>query len=480
MQRTLYEDENLLARLDRMPMTKTVIGILVMLALVWLAEAFDIGIVGTVITILKKSWDLTAAQQGMLGTASTLGVVLGMIPAGIIADKMGRKRAVLWGITFFSILTLIGAFVSNFSALLSIRFLAGLGEGAVLPMPYLFLSEFVRTKRRAVSVGYANGILTAAYLIPNLVGAWALHTFPTDISWRIPFVLGAIPLLLIVPLTLWLPESPRYLLKRGRKAEVAHLVERLENEAGLPHDTTLINTRALAVIQKGANVQPTWRALTSSPYLKRALIATAQLTGALILFYILQVFGPLLLMARGFGSGSSIVDIGLMMGTAGIGSVVQGYAAERFGRRPVLTVYFFLAAVGAALFGLTQIPALVLFAGFLTSFFGLGVFPVSKLTVAEQYPTRLRGQGVYFNEMTARIISGVVTIFFIPVILAVFGNQVIFEGIAIALLALAMPIVVWGRETSNISLEEAGTDLSFEALDAEVNSLNDSHAPVTQ
>ncbi len=480
MQRTLYEDENLLARLDRMPMTKSVIGILVLLALVWLAEAFDIGIVGSVITILKKSWDLTASQQGLLGIASTLGVVLGMIPAGIIADRMGRKRAVLWGIGLFSILTLAGTSASNFHALLAIRFLAGLGEGAVLPMPYLFLSEFVRTKRRAVSVGYANGILTAAYLIPNLVGAWALHAFSADIAWRIPFLLGGIPLLLIVPLALWLPESPRYLLKHQRRDEVVRLVEKLENEAGLPHDVTLINPRALAVIQKGANVKPTWRALASSPYLKRGIIATAQLTGALVLFYIMQVFGPVLLMARGFGSGSSIIDIGLMMGTAGVGSVVQGYVAERFGRRPVLTVYFFLASVGCALFGLTQNPGLILVAGFLTSFFGLGVFPVSKLAVAEQYPTRLRGQGVYLNEMTARIVSGVATIFFIPIILAQFGNQVIFEGIAIALLVLAMPIVVWGRETANISLEEAGTDLSFEAIDAEVNMLQEGHAPSTR
>ena len=61
----LAKDENLLARLDRMPITKTTIGILILLALVWLAEAFDIGIVGTVITILKKSWDLSGSQQGL-------------------------------------------------------------------------------------------------------------------------------------------------------------------------------------------------------------------------------------------------------------------------------------------------------------------------------------------------------------------------------------------------------------------------------
>nr|NNM90327.1 MFS transporter [Bacilli bacterium] len=473
----LAKDENLLARLDRMPITKTTIGILILLALVWLAEAFDIGIVGTVITILKKSWDLSGSQQGLLGIASTLGVVLGMVPAGILADRFGRKRTVLLGIAFFSIITLLGAFVNNFAILIAIRFLAGIGEGAVLPMPYLFLSEFIRSKRRAVSVGYANGILTAAYLLPNLVGAYAISTFSADIAWRIPFLLGAIPLLLIFPLAKWLPESPRFLLKKGRHAEVERLIERLEKEANLHHDTTLINKRALVVIQKGANVQPAWSTLFQAPYLSRAVIATLQLTAALVLFYILQVFGPLLLINRGIGSSNSMIEIGLMMLTAGVGSIIQGYFADRYGRRITLMIYFALASFGSLLFALSTVTALTLLAAFLTSFFGLGVFPVSKLTVAEQYPTRLRGKGVYMDEMTARLVSGVVTIFFIPVLLASFGNTWIFVGIAFVLLVFSFPIVLFGRETANISVEEAGSDLSFERIDREL-SLNDHQVTV--
>ncbi len=471
MKQPLIEDENLLARLDRMPMTRTIFGIIVLLSLVWLAEAFDIGIVGTVITMLKHTWHLNASQMGLLGISGTLGVVVGLIPAGFLADKIGRKRVILWGIIAFSVLTCLGAFVSNFPELLAVRFLAGIGGGAVLPMPYLFLSEFVHTERRATMVGYANGILTAAYLVPNLVGAWAIHAFAAAISWRIPFLLGGIPLIMSVPLAIWLPESPRFLLKRERRAEVRKLVEKLETQAGLPHDQTLVNKRALAVIHKGVNDTPTLRSLLRAPYLKRGLITASQLTGALVLFYILLVFGPTILVSRGIGTDNAILLTGLMMGVAGIGSIIQGYLSDHFGRRIVLTVYFLLAAIGCGIFGLFSSPAIVLLAGFLTSFFGLGVFPVSKLSVAEQYPTRLRGKGVYYNEWTARVISGVLTIYFIPAMLSWWGNQVIFEGIAIALLVLALPIVLWGRETAHISVEEAGTDLSFEAINSQVDLL---------
>lgn len=467
MQPELYQDENLLARLDRMPMTRTAFWIIALLSLVWIAEAFDIGIIGPVMTILKDVWHLSKSQLGLLGVSSTIGIVVGLIPSGIIADRLGRRTVVLGGIAWFSVLTVLGAFAPNFWFLFVIRLLAGVGAGAIFPMPYLFLAEFVRAKRRAVSVGYSNGVLTAAYLIPSLSAVWAINAFPVGISWRIPFLLGGLPLVLLIPLALWLPESPRFLLKRGRRAEVTQLVEKLERQAGLLHDTTLINQRALAVIHQGAVRKPTLRALMRPPYVTRGVIAAAQLTGAFILFYILLVFGPTILMERGFGSGNAILFTGVMMAIAGIGSITQGYLADRLGRKWILTVYFFLAAIGCAMFGLFTSPGLVIAAGLLTSFFGLGVFPVSKLYLAEQFPTRLRGGGVYFGEMTARILSGVVTIYSLPFLLHLWGNRVIFEAIAIALLVLALPFVLWGRETARISVEEAGTDMSFAELDSE-------------
>jgi MFS transporter, putative metabolite:H+ symporter len=464
----LYQDQNLLSRLDRIPMTRSVVGLIVLLSFVWLAEAFDIGIVGPVIKVLKESWHLAEFQQSMLAVSSTLGVVCGLLPSGIIADKFGRRNVVIWGIAFFSIVTLIGAFVGNWWELCIVRFVAGIGEGAVIPMPYLLLSEFVQAKRRAVSVGYSNGVLTAAYLVPSLAAVWAIHTFPTDFSWRVPFILGALPLLLIVPLILWLPESPRYLLKVGQQEKVRKLVEKLERQAGLPHDETLINHRVLAVIQHGANRRATLKLLLKPPFLGRGIIVAAQLLGALILFYILQVFGPVILGDKGFASGNAILITGLMMGVGGIGSVFQGYLADKIGRRRTLTLYYLLAAIGCAVFGLFNDTTLILIAGFLTAFFGLGVFPVAKLCVAEQYPTRLRGEGVYLVEMVARFLSGGITLYFIPYLLHQWGNAVIYEGIAIALLVLSMPFVIFGRETAHISVEEAGTELSFNQLDSEV------------
>lgn len=466
MEDTTFRSGNLLSRLDRIPITSRIITIIIMVTIIGLTEAFDIGIVGTVITVVKKLWHLNSGQLGLLGISSTLGVVLGLIPAGFLADKFGRRKIVILGITLFSLITFLGAFVNSFWMLLTIRFLAGIGEGAVLPIPYLVLSEFVRAKRRAVSVGFSNGFQTAAYLIPNLVGLWAVHTFQPVLSWRVMFGLGIIPLVLLVPLLIWLPESPRFLLKRGKFDSVQKLVEKLETQAGLPHDTTLINEGSLKALVRGEKRRISFSHILKPPYLGRGLIAVSQYLGGLILFYIMLVFGPSLFIDKGIGAGNALLITGLMMGFGGIGSIVQGYISDRYGRKSILFGYFFLAAIGCLML-MSGSSGLVVFGGLLTAFFGLGVYPVSKMYIAEQYPTRVRAEGVYMNEMSGRLLAGIVTTYFIPIILATWGNRVIFGGIAIAMVVLSLPMLLWGRETARLSMEEATTDINLNSTEIE-------------
>lgn len=459
-------DVNLLSRLDRLPVTRDGVRIIILVSLVWLAEAFDIGIVGPVLATLDKAWALVWWQTGLLAVASTLGVVLGMIPSGWLADKFGRRKVVIVGILFFSIVTLLGSMAANFGMLFAIRLVAGLGEGAVLPMPYLFLSEFVRSRQRAVMVGYSNGILTAAYVIPSVASLWALHAFPVDLAWRVPFILGAIPLFLVIPLYLWLPESPRYLLQRGRAADVRRMVERMETQANLPHDTTLVDDRLVCIAKHDVN--PGLIKSQRKPLMRRSAMVLAQLTAALILFYILQVFGPTLLISRGTGTGNAILFSGLMMLTAGFGSVAQGYLSDQFGRKAILGTYALLASVGCVLFAFETSVVLVFVAGFLTAFFGLGIFPVSKLCVAEQYPTELRGRGVYWNEMIARTLSGIVTTYFLPLVLTrQNGSEVIFLGIAALMLLLNLPFFLFGRETAKVPMEQATSAFALPSMESQ-------------
>lgn len=92
----LMAQENLLARLDRVPVNSKILALVGLLGVIWILEAFDIGIIAPVLFILKGEWQLSPSQTGLIGSAGTLGIVIGLLPAGRLADRFGRKTTLLW------------------------------------------------------------------------------------------------------------------------------------------------------------------------------------------------------------------------------------------------------------------------------------------------------------------------------------------------------------------------------------------------
>src|SRR5271154_6012129 len=103
----LSAQENLLARLDRMPVNSKILFLVGLLGVIWILEAFDIGIIAPVLFILKGEWQLSPSNMGLIGSAGTLGIVIGLLPAGRLADRFGRKSTLVAGIVIFSIVTFL-------------------------------------------------------------------------------------------------------------------------------------------------------------------------------------------------------------------------------------------------------------------------------------------------------------------------------------------------------------------------------------
>jgi MFS transporter, putative metabolite:H+ symporter len=97
--------DNLRARLDRLPATRTVIRALILLQLAWIIEGLDIGVVGPILLTLKDLWHLSPAELGTLGSVGTFGIVIGLLPAGYLADRFGRKPIAVWGLLQFTLFT---------------------------------------------------------------------------------------------------------------------------------------------------------------------------------------------------------------------------------------------------------------------------------------------------------------------------------------------------------------------------------------
>ena len=205
-------------------------GLSMVALLCWAAvvlDGFDLVVLGALIPTMTDPaapW-MTTAQATAISTASLIGMTLGALSIGWATDRIGRRKAMLWAVGFFSVMTLGCAIAGTPFQLGVFRFLAGFGLGGCLPTAIALVTEFSRGKAgkasTTVMTGYHVGAVATAIL-----GLILLAPF----GWRAMFLAGAIPGFVLIPLMIkLLPESPAFLLSQGRRAEA----ERIASAYGL-------------------------------------------------------------------------------------------------------------------------------------------------------------------------------------------------------------------------------------------------------
>ena len=461
-QDTIHKEANLISRLDRMPMNKSVMLLVGLLSWCWVMEAFDIGMIGQVVLVLKNLWHMDAGTIGILGSCSTAGVVIGTACAGFLTDRFGRKKILLWGVFIFTFFTLVGSAIADLWWIVSMRFIAGLGAGAVFPLPYLMISEIAPARHRGILVCICNAVLTAAYVLPTLCGSWAIRNFPLETAWRVPFIVGGIPIITIWFFHKYLPESPRWLMKRGRHEEVRRLVERLEKSAGVEHDDNFVDPQVLRNLQRtetdrSVGRAANWRMLFQPPYLSRSLVSWSMFSAGLITWYVVMVYVPTILTTYGFELSNSVILAGAMTVLGGVGSVVMGPLADKYGRKLVCSLYVIITIISLFLLTSTESITALLCIGALVAFFGTGIMPICKVYVAEQYPTELRGVGTGFGEAVSRIVGGVLATYYLAFFLAMGGVKAVFIFMAVAFGIAIIALWLWGQETAGRSVEDTAS-----------------------
>jgi len=363
-----------------------------------------------------------------------------------------------------SIFTLLCGIATSYNQLVIFRIISGLGAGAIFPIPYLMISELVNKNSRGRVMGYAQWVLNAGYMLPALAGLWTVATFTPDWSWRIVcFIGGILPLAMIPALYIWAPESPRFQLRRARvagdqaaRAAASRLVEEIEIEANIEHDPEYIDADILQTIQsKGSQSAGGLSQLLRRPYLARSAISYCALTASFIVWYTFLTYAPKIFNLLGATESNALLYTGVMMFISAFGIFYQGMLADKIGRKPTFGLYMAMASLGLVLLPFeNQIGiTLVVIGAILTSWFGLGSFAVSKMYMAEQYPTRLRGAGVSAGEMISRGLTGGVFVSILPALFSSFGVAAVLIGAAVVMILLTLPMLFAGVETHGHSLE---------------------------
>jgi AAHS family 4-hydroxybenzoate transporter-like MFS transporter len=422
--------------IDRQPVGGFQVRLLLTCAAVLFLDGFDTQAIGYVAPALAKEWGLSKGALGPVFSAGLFGLMIGALLFGPLADRVGRKKIIVFSTIAFGIGALATAFVHDVTALLIVRFLTGLGLGGAMPNAVAMTSEFSPHRRRATmvmimfcgfSVGAALGGLLAADLIPRF-------------GWRSVFIVGGIAPLVLVPILIWrLPESVRFL------ATIGHAPERVAQLLTLiSPNTTFTPTSQFVVAEAhlpGIPVQHLFREGRTLP----TLLLWVVFFMSLLDIYFLANWLPTVLNDLG-ASVSEAVVIGSMLQVGGVvGTFALGSVIDRFSFRALALVYFAAVFAVGAIGQLGHSAVLVSIAIFAAGFCVVGGQIAANALAAGFYPTSVRATGVGWALGIGRVGSIIGPLVGGFLLAAQWSTASVFMAAAVAALCAALASLILSR-----------------------------------
>lgn len=363
------------------------------ITLCWLIvvfDGYDLIVYGTTLPPLlaEPGWDLTPATAGTIGSLAFVGMLVGALAAGNLADRLGRRRTILGCVAWFSVFTALCAVATSPELFGVLRLLAGLGLGGLIPSANALTSEFVRDRARsAVSTIMMSGVPIGGSLAA-LIG---LVLIPAA-GWRPMYAVAFLAVLVVLPVAwFFLPESPAWLRAHGRP----HEAQRIEARYGI-----------VAARSEQRDVhRPRISTLLRAPFaLATALFALASIA-TLFAWYGLGTWLPKLMASdQRFELGDPLGFLLALNIGAVLGSVATAYAATKIG--PLRSAIGAAAAAAVGLAFLLTYPSTLapIYAALILA--GVGTHGTQCLiiaAVANHYPPQLRGTSLGFALGAGRI-----------------------------------------------------------------------------
>jgi len=439
-------------QLDRLPIGAMHRKVVVAIGLGLFFEMYEIFLSSTISTTLKSQYDLNGTTLKLLLASSFLGMFIGAAALGRLADRIGRRRAFLFNLVWFSLWTLIGAFSPTPWFLVVTRFLAGVGVGAEYPVADAYLSDVLPKAHRGRLAAWAY---TCSFVAVPVLGFLSVglteHSLFGIPGWRLLLVIGSVGAGVVMLMRRGLPESPRWLAGVGRGDEARAALREFQTGTDSVAAATKPESDTVGPVA-GAVTKPLQR-LSVSPYRQRL--------GMLAVFHLFQSFGyygfgtlaALVLVSRGYDVTSSLLFTALSYIGYPVGSALSIPLLKFFERKYLVIATIAAMAGFGLLFATVDNTVLIVVFGFLTTATSNVFSNVYHVYQAEIFPTDVRATAVGWTYSLSRLSSGALPFILIPV-LDDYGATAMFTVVLIAL-AIVIAVVAWiGPRTTRRNLED--------------------------
>lgn len=419
----------------------------------YMFDAWDVALNGFLTPLLGTEFQLTPGERGLVGTANLVGMAVGAVGWGTIADRMGRKRAFGLTLLIFALFSALGALSPNWWIFLALRFIAGIGLGGCIPVDYALVSEFSPRKQRGKVLAAMDGWWPIG---ATLCGLSATLLLPLNGNWRWMLAIMIVPAALLFWVRRGVPESPIFLARAGREAEARVVIDDLVVRTGATPEPYVIpavvheERRQRGLAAAAEQLKLVWR---FNPVLTG--ISWTLFTTVMLVYYAALTWMPSILRAQGMSEYAAFAGTTVMNAVGFLGVVVSVLVVEAVGRKWVIGVTAPLASAALVVF------ALVLHTDALTAFIAIGVFgflilmaiPVMYAYVSELYPTELRASGFGWASSASRIVTGFTPLIFGSLLWPVLGLPLTFTVLGVVVLAAVLWMAVAAPETRGRELD---------------------------
>jgi putative MFS transporter len=429
--------------LEKTPLSNFHYILLSLGCLIYGFTAMNTMLISATLPAIIEEWSLDSITAGFLLSSGYIGMFIGALSCGFLADIIGRKKALIFTILIMSTFTGLCSISKDVLSMSILRFLAGIGLGGTLPQPGVYISEYVPAKHRGKFVGFVE--------TSWVFGALLAISFPFLLiplyGWRLTFLIAFIPLFLILLIILFIPESLRYLELKNKHEEILKILKKHKLLSKKINEEILNKSKE---IHKNVS----FKEIFSSKYRNRTILLWILWAVLVYTYHGIFLWLPTIYVKEfGFEIIKSLywtLIVTLMQ--------VPGYFSATFlldiiGRKKVLAIYLGLAGIGCLLLSIAKDINTILLWSCVISFFNLGAWAGLYTYTPELYPTRIRGTGSGIAASIGRlagILAPTLTGFLYSIGKVLFP----FAIFTLAHIIASLSVIFLGIETKGKVLEE--------------------------